>query len=112
MSFTRKIHGVELHFDFDNWGARSLDGIAAAERAAALVAAEPPELVQAAHALLLRAETDDDFSDALYEQPDNPEFAPYWQLQRLAEQAREEKLRRALRDNERGFNAYVCLPPE
>ena len=112
MSIKRRIHGVELYFDFSNWGSKSLDGIAAAERAAVLVAAEPVELVRQAHALLRRAETDDEFSDALYEQPQNPEFAAYWRLQRLAEQARAEKLKRTLRPTETGFFAYVCLPPD
>ena len=111
MSITRRIHGVELYFDFSNWGSDSLDGIAAAERAAALVATEPAEVVREARALLEKADRDDDFSDALYEQPDNPEFAAYWRLQRLAEQARAERMRRPLRANETGYHAYVCLPP-
>jgi len=111
MSITRKIHGVELYFDFSNWGSHSLDGIAAAERAAALVAAEPAEVVREAYALLQRAEHDDEFSDQLYEQPDNPAFAAYWRLQRLAEQARAEKMRRPLRPTDTGYHAYVCLPP-
>ena len=110
MSITRRIHGVELYFDFSGWGADSLAGIAAAERAAALVAAEPPELVREAHAQLVRAESDDDFSDALYEEPDNPQFAAYWRLQQLCEQARDEKLK-GRKVPEKGYYAYVCLPP-
>ena len=111
MSFSREIHGVELYFDFSEWGRHSLDGIAAAERAAALVAAEPPELVQEAHELLMRAEEDDAFSDQLYEEPDNPDFAAYWRLQALAEQARREKLPKGVDVlPEKGYYAYICLP--
>ncbi|UCE30130.1 MAG: hypothetical protein JSW68_08475 [Burkholderiales bacterium] len=110
MSVTRTIHGVDFYFDFSDWGEHALDGIAAAERAAALVAAEPPELVREAHALLERADTDDEFNDLLYEEPDNPEFAAYWRLQRLVEQARDEKLRVDSERIERGYHAYICLP--
>jgi len=112
MSFKREIHSVELYFDFSDWGRHSLLAIQAAERAAALVATEDPELVQEAHELLMRAEEDDDFSDALYEQPDNPDFAAYWRLHAIAEQARDEKLPEGMSIPEKGYYAYICLPPD
>lgn len=113
MSFKREIHGVALYFDFSGWGEHSLNAIAAAERAAALVTAEDPELVQEAHELLVRAEEDDEFSDRLYEEPDNPDFAAYWRLQAIADQAREEKLPAGVTTTpEKGYYAYICLPPD
>ena len=113
MSFKREIHGVEFFFDFSGWGKHSLNAIAAAERAAALVAAEDPALVQEAHELLVRAEEDDEFSDRLYEEPDNPDFAAYWRLQRIADQARAEKLPGGVEvAPEKGYYAYICLPPD
>ncbi len=111
MSFKREIHNVDLYFDFSDWGRHSLQAIEAAERAAALVAAEDPELVQEAYELLMRAEEDDDFSDNLFEQPDNPDFAAYWRLQAIADQARAEKLPDGMSVPDKGYYAYICLPP-
>lgn len=112
MSFKRDIHGVELYFDFSDWGKHSLQAIEAAERAAALLEAEDADVVHEAHELLMRAEEDDEFSDALYEQPDNPDFAAYWRVQALADQARAEKLPPEVGVPEKGYYAYICLPPE
>lgn len=112
MSFKRVIHSVEFYFDFSDWGKHSLQAIEAAERAAALLEAEDADLVQEAHELLSRAEEDDEFSDNLYEQPDNPDFASYWRLQAIADQARSEKLPPEVGNPEKGYYAYICLPPE
>lgn len=112
MSFKREIHGVELYFDFSDWGRHSLQAIAAAERAAALVEAEDADLVQEAHELLMRAEEDDEFSDTLFEQPENPDFASYWRLHAIAEQARKEKLPDGFGEPEKGYYGYIVLPPD
>lgn len=111
MSFKREIHGVTLYFDFSDWGKHSLQAIEAAERAAALVAAEEPDVVHEAYEMLVRAEEDDEFNDALFETPDNPDFAAYWRLQHIAEQARSEKLPANMAIPDKGYYAYICLPP-